>query len=53
MSSAGCVIVELFLEAAPSFTLGALFKYREGDLSVDGTLGAVEDEGVSTMALAV
>ncbi|KZP16164.1 hypothetical protein FIBSPDRAFT_866248, partial [Athelia psychrophila] len=29
---AGCVIAELFLEGAPLFTLGQLFKSREGEL---------------------
>ncbi|KAJ7835392.1 hypothetical protein B0H14DRAFT_2796790 [Mycena olivaceomarginata] len=44
--SAGCVIAELFLEGAPLFTLSQLFKYREGEYSVDSYLGAIEDEGV-------
>lgn len=44
--SAGCVIAELFLEGAPLFTLSQLFKYREGEFSVEGALGTIEDEGV-------
>ncbi|EPQ51918.1 ARM repeat-containing protein [Gloeophyllum trabeum ATCC 11539] len=47
--SAGCVIAELFLEGAPLFTLSQLFKYREGELSVDGHLSAIEDEGVRSL----
>ncbi|KZP22183.1 hypothetical protein FIBSPDRAFT_953036 [Athelia psychrophila] len=52
---AGCAIAELFLEDAPGFTAHTrqLFKFREGELSVDGTLilGTIEDEGVRTMAM--
>lgn len=44
--SAGCVIAELFLEGAPLFTLSQLYKYREGEFSVDSALGAIDDEGV-------
>lgn len=44
--SAGCVIAELFLEDAPLFPLNPLFKYRERELSVDGTSGISEDESV-------
>lgn len=44
--SGRCVIAELFLEGAPSSTPSQLFKYREGELSGDGTLGAIADEGV-------
>ncbi|KAJ7253059.1 hypothetical protein B0H12DRAFT_1117273 [Mycena haematopus] len=44
--STGCVIAELFLEGAPLFTLSQLFKYREGEYSVDSYLSAIEDEGV-------
>lgn len=44
--SAGCVIAELFLEGAPLFTLSQLFKYREGEFSVESYLSAIDDEGV-------
>lgn len=44
--SVGCVIAELFLEGTPLFTLSQLFKYREGEYSVDGVLGSIEDEDV-------
>lgn len=44
--SVGCVIAELFLEGAPLFTLSQLFKYREGEYSVENHLNAIEDEGV-------
>ncbi|CAL1709651.1 unnamed protein product [Somion occarium] len=47
--SAGCVLAELFLEGAPLFTLSQLFKYREGELSVDPQLSAVDDEGVRSL----
>ncbi|KZP10588.1 hypothetical protein FIBSPDRAFT_962992 [Athelia psychrophila] len=42
----GCVIAELFREGVPSFRLNQLFLYRRGELSVDGTSGTIEDEGV-------
>ncbi len=44
--SAGCVLAELFLEGAPLFSLSQLFKYREGELSVDAQLAGIDDEGV-------
>jgi phosphoinositide-3-kinase, regulatory subunit 4 len=44
--SAGCVIAELFREGAPLFTLSQLFKYREGELNIDGLLALIEDIGV-------
>ncbi|KAI0058381.1 ARM repeat-containing protein [Artomyces pyxidatus] len=44
--SAGCVVAELFREGAPLFTLSQLFKYREGELSVDGLLSNIDDGGV-------
>jgi phosphoinositide-3-kinase, regulatory subunit 4 len=44
--SAGCVIAELFREGAPLFTLSQLFKYREGELSIDAVLASIEDVGV-------
>lgn len=44
--SAGCVIAELFLEGAPLFSLSQLFKYREGEFSVDTQLGNIDDEHV-------
>jgi len=44
--SAGCVVAELFREGAPLFTLSQLFKYREGELNVDGLLSAIDDAGV-------
>ncbi|KAF5350674.1 hypothetical protein D9756_008730 [Leucocoprinus leucothites] len=47
--SAGCVIAELFLEGAPLFTLSQLFKYREGEYSVDTNLAQIEDEGVRNL----
>ncbi|KIJ16339.1 hypothetical protein PAXINDRAFT_132235 [Paxillus involutus ATCC 200175] len=47
--SAGCVIAEMFLEGAPLFTLSQLFKYREGEYSVEAQLGAIEEEGIRTL----
>lgn len=44
--SAGCVMAELFLEGAPLFSLSQLFKYREGEFSVDTQLGNIDDDGV-------
>ncbi|KAG6826329.1 hypothetical protein H0H92_000291 [Tricholoma furcatifolium] len=46
--SAGCVIAELFLEGAPLFTLSQLFKYREGEFSVDAHLATI-DNGVRNL----
>ena len=48
--SAGCVIAELFLEGSPLFTLSQLFKYREGELSVESQLSAIGDEPVKVRA---
>jgi phosphoinositide-3-kinase, regulatory subunit 4 len=39
--SAGCVIAEVFREGAPLFTLSQLFKYREGELNIDGLLALI------------
>ncbi|RDB23837.1 Serine/threonine-protein kinase ppk19 [Hypsizygus marmoreus] len=47
--SAGCVIAELFLEGAPLFTLSQLFKYREGEFSVEAQLLSIDDEGVRSL----
>ncbi|KZT63489.1 WD40 repeat-like protein [Daedalea quercina L-15889] len=47
--SAGCVIAELFLEGSPLFTLSQLFKYREGELSVEAQLSAIDDEPVKNL----
>lgn len=47
--SAGCVIAELFLEGAPLFTLSQLFKYREGEYSIDHQLNTIDDAGVRKM----
>ncbi|KAF8128699.1 hypothetical protein EV363DRAFT_1433081 [Boletus edulis] len=47
--SAGCVIAEMFLEGAPLFTLSQLFKYREGEYTVDAHLAVIDDQGIRTM----
>ncbi|EIN14505.1 hypothetical protein PUNSTDRAFT_96429 [Punctularia strigosozonata HHB-11173 SS5] len=47
--SVGCVIAELFLEGAPLFTLSQLFKYREGESTVDAALTVIEDDGVRNL----
>ncbi|TFY67174.1 hypothetical protein EVJ58_g1791 [Rhodofomes roseus] len=47
--SAGCVIAELFLEGSPLFTLSQLFKYREGELSVESQLSAIGDDPVKNL----
>ncbi|KAG9307924.1 hypothetical protein JVU11DRAFT_12894 [Chiua virens] len=47
--SAGCVIAEMFLEGAPLFSLSQLFKYREGEYTVDSQLAPIEDHGIRTM----
>lgn len=44
--SLGCVIAEVFLEGASLFSLSQLFKYREGEYSVEAQLLAICDEGV-------
>ncbi|EIW79923.1 WD40 repeat-like protein [Coniophora puteana RWD-64-598 SS2] len=46
--SAGCVLAELFLEG-PLFSLSQLFKYREGEYSVEGHLNGIEDAGIRNM----
>ena len=51
--SAGCVIAEMFLEGAPLFTLSQLFKYREGEYTIDGQLAAIEDAGIRVRGLLV
>ncbi|OAX43719.1 ARM repeat-containing protein [Rhizopogon vinicolor AM-OR11-026] len=47
--SAGCVIAEVFLEGASLFSLSQLFKYREGEYSVEAQLSAIGDEGIRSM----
>ena len=44
--SAGCVMAEMFLEGAPLFSLSQLFKYREGEYSVDTQLAAIDDHRI-------
>jgi phosphoinositide-3-kinase regulatory subunit 4 len=44
--SLGCVIAEVFLEGASLFSLSQLFKYREGEYSVEAQLLAIGDEGI-------
>lgn len=44
--SAGCVVAELFREGAPLFTLSQLFKYREGEYSVEGPLSVIDDPAI-------
>jgi phosphoinositide-3-kinase regulatory subunit 4 len=48
--SAGCVIAEVFLEGASLFSLSQLFKYREGEYSVEAQLSAIGDEGIRVSA---
>jgi len=48
--SAGCVIAEVFLEGASLFSLSQLFKYREGEYSVETQLSAIGDEGIRVSA---
>ncbi|KAG2073960.1 hypothetical protein BDR04DRAFT_1179492 [Suillus decipiens] len=47
--SLGCVIAEVFLEGASLFSLSQLFKYREGEYSVEAQLLAIGDEGIRSM----
>ncbi|KAG1737490.1 uncharacterized protein EDB91DRAFT_1140136 [Suillus paluster] len=47
--SVGCVIAEVFLEGASLFSLSQLFKYREGEYSVEAQLLAIGDEGIRSM----
>lgn len=44
--STGCVLAELFLEGTALFTLSQLFKYRAGELDIDGCLADIEEESV-------
>ncbi|KAF9011876.1 other/VPS15 protein kinase [Cyathus striatus] len=49
--SAGCVIAELFLEGAQLFTLSQLYKYREGEYSVEPHLASIGDEGIQNLIM--
>jgi hypothetical protein len=39
----GCVLAELWMEGTPPFTLSQLFKYREGEYSMESYLAEIED----------
>lgn len=41
--SLGCVLAELWMEGTPPFTLSQLFKYRQGQYSLDSYLAEIED----------
>ncbi|KZT54487.1 ARM repeat-containing protein [Calocera cornea HHB12733] len=47
--SAGCVLAEMFLDGRQVFSLSQLFKYKAGDLALDGHLGEIVDEGVRAL----
>lgn len=51
--SVGCVVAELFLEGAPLFSLSQLFKFREGEYSVDAPLANIEDEGIRVSTITI
>lgn len=44
--SAGCVIAELWLDGDPIFTLSSMFKYRSGEMTLDGVLSRIDDPDV-------
>ncbi|BGP23345.1 other/VPS15 protein kinase [Rhodotorula toruloides] len=41
--SLGCVLAELWMEGTPPFTLSQLFKYRQGEYSLETYLAEIED----------
>lgn len=41
--SLGCVLAELWMEGTPPFTLSQLFKYRQGEYSLEPYLAEIED----------
>ncbi|BGP01316.1 Other/VPS15 protein kinase [Rhodotorula toruloides ATCC 204091] len=41
--SLGCVLAELWMEGTPPFTLSQLFKYRQGEYSLESYLAEIED----------
>lgn len=47
--SMGCVIAELWRDGTPMFTLSQMFRYREGQFDVAGSLAEIPDDGVRTL----
>ncbi|KZS96937.1 WD40 repeat-like protein [Sistotremastrum niveocremeum HHB9708] len=47
--SAGCVIAELWLDGDPIFSLSSMFKYRSGEMTLDGILSRIEDPDVQSL----
>ncbi|BGP14610.1 Serine/threonine-protein kinase [Rhodosporidiobolus nylandii] len=45
----GCVLAELWMEGTPPFTLSQLFKYREGEYSVETYLAEIEDVEIRSL----
>ena len=49
MFSLGCVIVELWRDGAPLFTLSQLFRFRAGELSIEQALVGIDDDGIRAL----
>ncbi|KAG0667566.1 Serine/threonine-protein kinase [Rhodotorula mucilaginosa] len=47
--SLGCVLAELWMEGTPPFTLSQLFKYRQGEYSLEPYLAEIEDVEIRSM----
>ncbi|GAA5975929.1 hypothetical protein JCM10908_005330 [Rhodotorula pacifica] len=47
--SLGCVLAELWMEGTPPFTLSQLFKYREGEYSLEPYLAEIEDVEIRSL----
>ena len=44
--SLGCVLAELWRDGKPMFTLSQLYKYRSGQLGIQGTLDEITNPGI-------
>ncbi|WFD19762.1 non-specific serine/threonine protein kinase [Malassezia caprae] len=47
--SLGCVLAELWRDGAPLFTLSQLFRYRRGNLDLDGILSEIQHAGIRNL----
>ena len=47
--SLGCVLAELWRDGTPLFTLSQLFRYRRGDLDIDGALDEIQHAGIRNL----
>ena len=49
--SVGCVVAEVFNEGRGMFSLAQMYKYRAGEIGVEGSLAGIEDEGIRVRVL--